>query len=316
LVYPLLDVTKKNSNQTLKNIIFALLLFDCIKSNDQPYVVVLGITQDGGAPHAGCINSCCKKLWASGKTEKVSSIGIVDPNSNKSWLIDATPDFASQLHILENIHETKLTGVFLTHAHIGHYSGLLQLGREVMGAKGMPVYAMPRMKEFLKSNGPWNQLLSIGNIKIYNLKDSKEIKLSNQLYIEPFLVPHRDEYSETVGYRIFSNKKSLIYIPDIDKWSRWDQDIFQVISHTDYALIDGTFYSSGELPNRDISEIPHPMITETMELLNNLNTKNRNKIYFIHFNHSNPAINYSSSASNIIRSKKFNVTNEGMKFTL
>ena len=300
----------------MKTLISTLLLFGFLKSENAPYVVVLGVAQDGGLPHAGCVQKCCKKSWSAGENEKVSSIGVIDPKTGQSWLIDATPDFASQLNILENVHNTKLSGIFLTHAHIGHYIGLLQLGREVMGAKNMPVYAMPRMKEFLKNNGPWNQLLSIGNIKIYSLKDSKEIKLSNQLYIEPFLVPHRDEYSETVGYRIFSNKKSLIYIPDIDKWSKWDQDIFQVISHTDYALIDGTFYSSGELPNRDISEIPHPMITETMELLNDLNTKNRSKIYFIHFNHSNPAINYSSSASNIIRSKKFNVTNEGMKFTL
>ena len=300
----------------MKTLISTLLLFGFLKSENAPYVVVLGVAQDGGLPHAGCVQKCCKKSWSTGENEKVSSIGVIDPKTGQSWLIDATPDFASQLNILENVHNTKLSGIFLTHAHIGHYIGLLQLGREVMGAKNMPVYAMPRMKEFLKNNGPWNQLLSIGNIKIYSLKDSKEIKLSNQLYIEPFLVPHRDEYSETVGYRIFSNKKSLIYIPDIDKWSKWDQDIFQVISHTDYALIDGTFYSSGELPNRDISEVPHPMITETMELLNNLNTKNRSKIYFIHFNHSNPAINYSSSASNIIRSKKFNVTNEGMKFTL
>ena len=278
-----------------------------LNSTNLPYVVVLGIAQDGGLPHAGCLKSCCKNLWGTGNNEKVASIGIVDPNTGQSWLIDATPDFASQLHILENIHKTKLSGIFLTHAHIGHYSGLLQLGREVMGAEDMPVYAMPRMKSFLYENSPWNQLLSLENIKIIDLKNSKEIKLSSQLYIEPFLVPHRDEFSETVGYRVVSNKKSLVYIPDIDKWSKWDQDIFQVVLHSDFALLDGTFYSSDEIPHRDMSEIPHPFIIETMDLLDNMNTKNRKKIYFIHFNHSNPAINYTSSVSNIIRSKRFNI---------
>ncbi len=316
MVYIILDVQKKNSNQALKRSAFILLIFGFLKSNDIPYIIVLGIAQDGGLPHAGCISNCCKKLWNTGESKKVSSIGIVDPKTNQSWLIDATPDFANQLHILENIHQTKLSGIFLTHAHIGHYSGLLQLGREVMGAKDMPVYAMPKMKEFLNKNAPWNQLLSIGNIKIINLKNSKELKLSNQLYIEPFLVPHRDEFSETVGYRIVSNKKSLIYIPDIDKWSKWDQNIFQVILHTDYALLDGTFYSSDEIPHRNMSEIPHPFITETMNLLNDMNSRNRKKIYFIHFNHSNPAIDYNSSVSNIIRSKRFNVAKEGLKFTL
>ena len=287
-----------------------------LNSTNLPYVVVLGIAQDGGLPHAGCLKSCCKNLWGTGNNEKVASIGIVDPKTGQSWLIDATPDFASQLHILENIHKTKLSGIFLTHAHIGHYSGLLQLGREVMGAEDIPVYAMPRMKSFLYENSPWNQLLSLENIKIIDLKNSKEIKLSSQLYIEPFLVPHRDEFSETVGYRVVSNKKSLVYIPDIDKWSKWDQDIFQVVLHSDFALLDGTFYSSDEIPHRDMSEIPHPFIIETMDLLDNMNSKNRKKIYFIHFNHSNPAINYTSSVSNIIRSKRFNIATEGLKLNL
>jgi pyrroloquinoline quinone biosynthesis protein B len=300
----------------LKKIAFILLFLGYLNSTNLPYVVVLGIAQDGGLPHAGCLKSCCKNLWGTGNNEKVASIGIVDPKTGQSWLIDATPDFASQLHILENIHKTKLSGIFLTHAHIGHYSGLLQLGREVMGAEDIPVYAMPRMKSFLYENSPWNQLLSLENIKIIDLKNSKEIKLSSQLYIEPFLVPHRDEFSETVGYRVVSNKKSLVYIPDIDKWSKWDQDIFQVVLHSDFALLDGTFYSSDEIPHRDMSEIPHPFIIETMDLLDNMNSKNRKKIYFIHFNHSNPAINYTSSVSNIIRSKRFNIATEGLKLNL
>ena len=300
----------------MKRIAFILLFLGYLNSKNLPYVVVLGIAQDGGLPHAGCLKSCCKNLCGTGNNEKVASIGIVDPKTGQSWLIDATPDFASQLHILENIHKTKLSGIFLTHAHIGHYSGLLQLGREVMGAKDMPVYAMPRMKSFLYENSPWNQLLSLENIKIIDLKNSKEIKLSSQLYIEPFLVPHRDEFSETVGYRVVSNKKSLVYIPDIDKWSKWDQDIFQVVLHSDFALLDGTFYSSDEIPHRDMSEIPHPFIIETMDLLDNMNSKNRKKIYFIHFNHSNPAINYTSSVSNIIRSKRFNIATEGLKLNL
>ena len=300
----------------MKKIAFILLFLGYLNSTNLPYVVVLGIAQDGGLPHAGCLKSCCKNLWGTGNNEKVASIGIVDPKTGQSWLIDATPDFASQLHVLENIHKTKLSGIFLTHAHIGHYSGLLQLGREVMGAKDMPVYAMPRMKSFLYENSPWNQLLSLENIKIIDLKSSKEIKLSTQLYIEPFLVPHRDEFSETVGYRVVSNKKSLVYIPDIDKWSKWDQDIFQVVLHSDFALLDGTFYSSDEIPHRDMSEIPHPFIIETMDLLDNMNIKNRKKIYFIHFNHSNPAINYTSSVSNIIRSKRFNIATEGLKLNL
>ena len=285
-------------------------------SSNNPYVVVLGIAQDGGAPHAGCEKICCENLWKNNRAIKVASIGIVDPRINKSWIIDATPDFPHQIRILQNSHKSEISGIFLTHAHMGHYTGLLHLGREVMGAKNIPVFSMSKMKDFLKTNGPWNQLITLNNINIIELKKNREVKLSDRLFIEPFLVPHRDEYSETVGYRIMSDNKSLVYIPDIDKWEKWDQDIFQIVLNTDFALVDGTFYSQDELPDRNMGEIPHPFIIETMETLFNLNTKNRNKVYFIHFNHSNPAIIMNGPAEKLIKSKRFNVAREGDRFNL
>ena len=292
------------------------LFLSLLLSNNNPYVVVLGIAQDGGAPHAGCEKICCKTLWETNTNFKVSSIGIVDPRIKKSWIIDATPDFPYQIRILNNTHKSELSGIFLTHAHMGHYTGLLHLGREVMGAKIMPLFAMPKMKDFLEKNGPWNQLITLKNISITQLTKNQELRLGDRLFIEPFLVPHRDEYSETVGYRIISDDKSLIYIPDIDKWEKWDQDIFQIVLNTDYALLDGTFFSQNELPNRNMNEIPHPFIIETMETLYQLNTKNRNKVYFIHLNHSNPAIIINGPASKLIKSKRFNVAREGDVFNL
>ena len=283
---------------------------------DRPYVVVLGIAQDGGAPHAGCEKSCCIELWDSGKKEKVSSIGIVNPLTKQSWLFDATPDFPSQYRILTENHNTELVGIFLTHAHMGHYTGLLHLGREVMGKKNVPVYVMSRMKRFLETNGPWNQLVTLKNINLKLIENNKDIKIGEQLFIEPFLVPHRDEYSETVGYRIIGKEKSLAFIPDIDKWEKWHGNIFQLVLNTDILLLDGTFYSQNEIPHRNMAEIPHPFIIESMETLSELNSENRSKVHFIHFNHSNPAIKDNSPAYHTIKSKRFNLAREGDRFNL
>jgi len=286
------------------------------KNTQSPYVVVLGIVQDGGMPHAQCQKKCCKNLWGKIKKEKVSCLGIMDPGTNQSWIIDATPDFPEQHQIITQGNDIKLAGIFLTHAHAGHYTGLMHLGREVMGAKNVPVFAMPKMRNFLETNGPWDQLVSLHNIKITEMRKQKEIKLSDRLFIEPIRVPHRDEYSETVGYQIMGPNKSLLFIPDIDKWEKWDQDILMRIKHVDFALLDGTFYSGDELPHRDMSEIPHPFIVESMDLFSSLNTPNRNKIFFIHLNHSNPVMEKTSAASNMIRSKRFNVAREGIIFPL
>ena len=295
-------------------LILSLLLGE--GTSQTPYIVVLGIAQDGGIPHTNCNKKCCRDEWDKNKSEKVSCIGLVDPRSNQSWLVDATPDFPQQYHTITNKHKTKLEGIFLTHAHIGHYSGLMYLGREVMGAKMMKVFVMPRMESFIKNNGPWNQLIELNNIILKKITARKEIKVNNQLFIKPILVPHRDEYSETVSYQIMGPNKSLLYIPDIDKWTKWEEDILLKIKYIDLLLVDGTFFSSDEIPNRDISEIPHPSITESMDLFSSLSTKDRNKVFFIHLNHTNPAIKRKSAAQNIIKSKRFNIAYEGLKFSL
>jgi pyrroloquinoline quinone biosynthesis protein B len=272
---------------------------------------VLGVAQDGGAPHAGCTKECCEEKWNNPTQHaRVSSIGIVDPVTKESWIIDATPDFAVQLTALDN----QLSGIFLTHAHIGHYTGLIHLGREVMGAKEIPVYAMPRMKTFLESNGPWNQLVALNNISINEINDNVKITLNERLSITPFLVPHRDEYSETVGYKVEGPNKSLVFIPDIDKWQKWDQDIKEVVSNNTYSLLDGTFYDIDELPGRDMSEIPHPFIVETMKLLESV--ENKREIHFIHLNHTNPALTNNSNAHNQIKNTGFNIAQRGQAFKL
>mgnify|MGYP006175825655 FL=1 len=286
-----------------------------LPKNDNPYIIVLGIAQDGGAPHAACTKDCCIDKWDNPKLHnQVSSLGIVDPSTNEVWMIDATPDFSLQLNALTMDQKRTFKGVFLTHAHIGHYTGLIHLGREVMGAKQIPVYAMPKMKTFLSTNGPWSQLVDLNNIDIKNLQNNTKIQLNDNLSITPFIVPHRDEFSETVGYKISGPNKSLIFIPDIDKWEKWSQNIEDVVEDNDFSLLDGTFYDINELPGRDMSEIPHPFIVESMEILKNIN--NKSGVHFIHLNHTNPALNRQSTVMKMIKNSGLNVAKKNQRFHL
>ena len=275
---------------------------------DGPHLVVLGIAQDGGAPQAGCTKDCCATRDS---RLHVACLGIVDPVSGRRWLIDATPDLPAQLGILP-----ELSGILLTHAHIGHYTGLMHLGHEVMGADHMPVYAMPRMIEFLSTNGPWDQLVTLGNIELKPLAPDEPVALSDRITVTPFLVPHRDEYSETVGFRIDGPTRSAVYIPDIDKWGRWDRRIEDVIADVDVAWLDGTFYDDGELPGRDMAAIPHPFIAESIERFGDLPADERNKIRFIHLNHTNPALRDDSPARKAVEAAGLHVAGEGERFGL
>ncbi len=281
------------------------------------YITVLGIAQDGGYPQAGCQEEHCQRHWR-GEEEKrqVVSLGLTDQASGQNWLFEASPDFTSQL---QQLHQatgiTDLSGIFLTHAHMGHYAGLLQLGREAMGAKGMPVYVMPRMKEFLETNAPWSQLVALGNIKLILMEQDQPIALTPTLRVTPLKVPHRDEFSETVGFRVETTEKSLLFIPDIDKWPLWEQSILTEVARVDVALLDATFYQEGELPNRNMSEIPHPFVAETMALFSQVPAAEKRKIKFIHFNHTNPLI-LEGPERNRVRNLGFDVANERERILL
>jgi len=282
-----------------------------------PFVIVLGTAQDGGHPQTGTKPG---EAWAPERLRLVASLAIVDPASGERWLIDVTPDVREQLHALDEASPAGgvpgLAGIFLTHAHVGHYAGLIHLGHEVIGAEGVPVHAMPRMREFLSTNGPWDQLVRYRNIEIRPLEDGARVQLNERVAITPFLVPHRDEYSETVGFRIDGPNRSVLFLPDIDKWERWDRRIEDVMAEVDVAYLDGTFYDDGEIPGRDMAEIPHPFIVETMRRFERLPAAERQKIRFLHLNRSNPVQWEGSEARRAVERAGFGVAVRLERLTL
>ena len=285
--------------------------FNQIKSN---YTLkILGVVQDGGMPHLGNNKTCCENI----KQDKyVTSLMLMNNENNESFLFDASPDINKQLNFMGDRIKKDLKGIFLTHAHIGHYTGLMYFGREALNSKLVNVYAMPRIKKFLEENGPWSQLVSLQNISIIELSNESKISIDSNVIVQPVEVPHRAEFSETVGYKIYGPNKTALFIPDIDKWYLWEKSIVDEIKQVDYAIIDATFYDSEEVNYRDISEIPHPFVTESMDLFDSIDIREKNKIYFIHLNHTNPLINKDSDQYKLVRSKGYNVAEEGMKLNL
>ncbi|WP_282044360.1 MBL fold metallo-hydrolase [Winogradskyella flava] len=314
-------------------LIFLLLFFNCqkqskvvgdtktivTKKQSKQYITVLGIAQDAGFPQINCERACCAAFYEGNETKKlVSCLGLIDLESKKKWLFDATPDINQQTRILSKEHLDNgkvVDGIFLTHAHIGHYTGLMNLGREALGANKVPVYAMPRMKSYLEENGPWSQLVSLKNIELNTLKKDSTVRLNEQLKVTPILVPHRDEYSETVGFKIEGSAKSVLFIPDIDKWYKWERKIIEEVKKVDYAFLDASFFNNGEL-ERDMSEIPHPFISETMTLFENESIEIKSKIYFIHLNHTNPVLKDNHHLKDSVQDLGFKFAKQGDNFEL
>ena len=285
----------------------------------QPFVLILGSGQDAGVPqaggnhHPGWDNPACRRL--------ASSLALVDPASGQRWLFDASPDFPAQLRLLDLAAPAKgkapdLAGIFLTHAHIGHYTGLMYLGRESIGAEGVKVHAMPRMQKFLRQNGPWSQLVSLGNIQLMTLQDRQPVVLTDSIQVTPILVPHRDEFSETVGFKIRTARHRLLYLPDIDYWEAAELDIDSLVAEVDVALLDGTFFSDQELPGRDMSSIPHPRVVESMERFKRLAAEKVTDIRFIHLNQSNPLVCRNSTEIRQIQAQGFDTVSRGERIPM
>jgi len=305
---------------SIRILAICLVTFAPLACADEVFIQVLGIAQDAGYPQTNCYKPHCMRAWGNPDARRMaSSIAVIDTGSRDKYLFDATPDMREQLYELHRAApdgEYSLSGVFLTHAHMGHYAGLMHFGREAAGTSDVPVYAMPRMHEFLAGNGPWDQLVRLENIEIIKISDTAPIRMSEHLTVTPFVVPHRDEYSETVGYRIDGPNKSAVFIPDIDKWELWETDIREIVRSVDYALLDATFFADGELGERDMSEIKHPFVSESMDLFDSLDEKEKGRVIFIHMNHTNPLMHEGSDAQVEVARRGYRYAREGMRLSL
>jgi pyrroloquinoline quinone biosynthesis protein B len=281
--------------------------------NDTPEtkIIVLGTAQDAGIPQIGCEQEICR-------TQKrfVASLAIVRGDS--VYLIDATPDLRQQHRTLVQRHpflvkQNLFDAIFLTHAHLGHYTGLLFLGKESISTKNVPVYCSAQMAEFLKSNAPWNLLIQNGNIQLRQFEAGKSIDLGFQII--PLEVPHRKEFTDTYGFMIRGDQKSLLYISDIDSWEPIKDSLQTWFRTADYALLDGTFYSGNELPGRDIRLVPHPTIERSVELFQSFHAV-RAQIFFTHLNHTNPLLLAQSPESKAFSKTGYRVAVDWQEFSL
>jgi pyrroloquinoline quinone biosynthesis protein B len=289
-------------------------------------VTVLGISQDGGFPQAGCNSNCCEPVKKNPALSKHPvSLGIIGLDGSKH-LIEATRDLAWQLNLWNSIDpsENKLASLWITHAHHGHIDGLGLFGREVINSKNLNVYCSDKLSNLIKNTPNWNLLIELENIEIKKFKNAEYYALSPEcgFSIKPIEVPHRAELSDMHAFLIKGPNKTLLFLPDHDAWvSTLDfvnkNTIIDWLNseHIDIALIDGTFWSSNELVNRTQKIIPHPTVSETLQLIGEKKVIDP-EIKFTHLNHTNPLHYESSDEYKQVEKMGWGVTKEGEFFNL
>jgi pyrroloquinoline quinone biosynthesis protein B len=263
-----------------------------------PTVEVLGIAQDAGVPHLGCdCSSCVQARTADGKPRYASAIVLHDDGT---FLFDATPDIRFQLPKIPD-------SVFLTHAHLGHLSGVLFFGVEAADTDRIPVYATDGLGTVIRENAPLNLLLEQDNLQINTISDGSDIELNNAT-VTAYRVPHRESLETgTLGYVIEGPVRSLLYLTDIDEWTAPTREL---VEQVDIALVDGTFWNTEELNRSD--DVPHPYIEDSVEILDSKKTD----IYFTHLNHTNPVLDTESQQLEQLSNAGFHIAEQGATFGL
>ncbi len=258
------------------------------------HLFVLGRAQDGGLPHVGCEKACCADARRSGRRETPACLGVHDRVTGKLLLIEATPAIEEQLALLHRLAggaprgRAPVDGVLVTHAHIGHYLGLAHFGREVCATQGLPLWVSPRMAGFLREHGPWKQLVQLGQIDVREVAPGSTFSPIEGLSVEAIAVPHRDEFSDTLAFKVRGPERCVLFVPDVDAWSKHPGLLERLLEGVDVAYLDGTFYDGSELPERARAEIPHPPMVDTMARLQEWAASRPGDVRFIHLNHSNP----------------------------
>jgi pyrroloquinoline quinone biosynthesis protein B len=263
-------------------------------------ILLLGAAQDAGFPQSGCAcDNCVAARQDSQKVEYPSSIAIIHHGEKCFWIVDATPAFPSQLEMVkERTKDYEFCGIFITHAHMGHYTGLMFLGKEVMNAHEIPVYVSALVGEFLSGNAPWSPLIEQRNIVLHTIEEDQPLQIAPETSVTGYFVPHRDEFADTFSFVIRGANRSLFYCPDIDRWELWQYDLRTFLTTIDVALVDGTFYSADELPEDRISKVPHPTVMSSCERLEEIS----GKVTFIHMNHTNPLYKEGKEKARVLES--------------
>jgi len=293
---------------------------------DDLYALVLGTVQDAGFPQVGCYTELCdegRRLHREGRGRYVASLALVEPRAERLYLVDATPDITRQIDLIPEAsfrrragERRPFDGIFLTHAHIGHYDGLAVLGNEGLGIQDVPVYCTEAMADFLASNDPWGFMVRQGRIRPTPLPLDRWHRVDEHLEVQLWKVPHRDELADTVGFVFRGPSGSLLYLPDINAWRLWSRDLADAVANVDVALLDASFWSLDELPGRALEDIPHPLVSQTMDLLQDVVDRRASRVVLTHLNNTNPALREGGpQAAEVVR-RGFELAREGMRFGL
>lgn len=248
---------------------------------------LLGTAAGGGAPQWNCACVQCGLMRESGR-ERLQECAAVSGDGRSWYLLNASPDIRTQLLRTPELtpgpgpRETPLKGVILTDAELDHTLGLFSL-RE---AKTLDVYATAAVAQAL---APVRRMIDPygDGWRWHELHPGESVKLDGGLTITPFSMGEkRPRYASdvdgddwVVGLHLVA-QKSIVYAPCFETWG---EALDEALRDADFAVIDGTFRTSQEMPQVR----GHLAMTESVP---RLARHPRTAFRYTHLNNTNPVL--------------------------
>ena len=203
--------------------------------------------------------------------------------------------------------------LWLTHAHLGHMEGLGQFGREALNSKNIKLRCSDSVVDYTMNHPIWKKLIERGNLTFAKFQSENII---------PIEVPHRARNFDTHAFLFKGQTNNIFFLPDHDTWEKtldfvgYDnpREWFSSLDAS-IILLDGTFWDSNELKGRIQADVPHPPVSETLDLIGRREDGDP-RIIFIHLNHTNPLHYPDSPEYQKLSDLGWEVGEEGMEFKL
>ena len=286
-----------------------------------PTLTILGTAQDGGVPQAGCGCSNCNAAFENPERVRFPvSLGVMD-NQGGMHLIEATRALPEQLKIWADAcrydSPIRPNSVLLTHAHLGHIEGIGQFGKEAMGCRNLTLVASESVASILQEK----KLMTPFVIADFGSQNLPKFQQGGVVF-DFIPVPHRDDTSDTHAILISGENKRVLFLPDLDDWEQTLKSVgytnpnewFQSLGAT-HVLLDATFWNGEELSGRDMKDVPHPTVENSLVRLQEGGIGGP-EIILIHLNHTNPLNNPNSHQSRMVEDAGHSIGQRGLTIEL
>lgn len=290
-------------------------------------VRVLGSAAGGGVPQWNCGCSNCSAARRGDRPHRTQSSFALSADGKRWWLVNVSPDVASQIEAFPPLQPTQLRGTpiagfLITDANVDHLGGLAVLRQD--GEHHFDLYSSAAVRDVARTqpafapfgNAP-HQWHTIASDESFALDDTLAIHVIPVAGLTPGYDGRRTLRDAVVAYEIANGRGTSVLFAPV--FAAFDEPLRAAVARSSLAFLDGSFWSDDELGElgvpkaaQSLGHLPVGGPGGSLASLGKLDRATR--VGYAHVNNSSPLLDPSSPAAREARAAGVFVAEDGMEF--